>query len=68
MSDFAVRLSSGEDLGQLFADLHYGLLAELDEVARRLLVDLCSAMEVAMNNQIGRSNSPQPTTMMPPTQ
>lgn len=66
-SDFAARLSSGEDLDQLFTDLHYGLLAEVDEVINWLRVQLHSTMEVAMNNQIGRSNSPQPTSNVPPT-
>jgi hypothetical protein len=66
MWDLAQRLSAGESLEELTPDLHYGLLAEVDEFARELLARLQSTLEVDMSHESNRlSNSPEPATIHP---
>lgn len=48
VSDFESRVESGESLNSIFADLEYGFMAELEDVARRLLVCLSETMETTM--------------------
>lgn len=65
LSDFAARLLAGEPLSELMPDLHYGILAELEECLRLILAQLQSKMEVIMNNPIGNNNNSEPTTTCP---
>ncbi len=67
MSDAAARLSAGEAFADLMPDLHYGVMAEVEEFLVRLLHQLQSTVEADMNNPIGLNNSPQPTTIASPT-
>jgi hypothetical protein len=45
VSDLRRRIQSGENLDVIFADLDYGIMAELEEFARRLLVLLTETMK-----------------------
>lgn len=45
VSDFRSRLESGENLNSIFADLEYGVTAEIEVFARRLLLLLTETME-----------------------
>ena len=62
VSDLRLRLESGEEIQSILADLEYGVMAELDEFARRLLVLLTATLEETMDHTIynGLSASPQP--------
>ena len=62
VSDLRLRLESGEEIQSILADLEYGVMAELDEFARRLLVLLTATLEGTMDHTIynGLSTSPQP--------
>jgi len=64
MSDFATRISAGETFAELLPDLHYGVLAELEEFLSRILAQLLLTTEDAMNGQIGNNNSSEPTTIL----
>jgi len=62
VSDLRLRLDSDEEIQSILADLEYGVMAELDEFARRLLVLLTATPEETMDHTIynGLSASPQP--------
>ena len=63
VSDLRLRLESGEEIQSILADLEYGVMAELDEFARRLLVLLTATLGGGtMDHTIynGLSASPQP--------
>jgi hypothetical protein len=45
MSDAATRLSAGEPLADLMPDLHYGVMAEVEEFLSRLLDRLQSTID-----------------------
>jgi len=49
VSDLRRRRESGENFDSIITDLEYGVDAELEEFARRLLVLLTDAMEGTMN-------------------
>lgn len=66
LSDVAARLSAGETLAEMMPDLHYGVLAELEECLGILLAQLQQTIGGPMNNPIGNNNSPEPTIIMPP--
>ncbi len=68
MSDTVRRLSAGGTFAELMPDLHYGVLAELEECLSKLLNQLQETVEANMNNPIESSNSPEPTNVQPPTQ
>jgi len=65
MSDIAARLSAGETLAERMHDLHYGVMAELEEGLRVILAQIQSTQEINMNNQIGYNINPEPTTILP---
>lgn len=46
-------------------DLHYGVMAELEERLNMILTRLQHSMEECMNNPIGNNNSPEPTKFQP---
>ena len=62
VSDLRLRIESGEEIQSILADLEYGVMAELDEFARGLLVLLTATLEGTMDHTIynGLSASPQP--------
>jgi len=70
MHDTTTRLSAGETLAELMPDLHYGVLAELEECLSKLLDLLQSKVEEAMVGKIpiGRSDSPELTMFLPSTE
>jgi citrate lyase beta subunit len=45
VSDLRNRIESGENLDLIIADLEYGVMAELEEFERRLLIILTETME-----------------------
>ncbi len=62
VSNFRSRLESGENSDLIFADLEYGVLAELEEFARRLLVllsDTLGETNMVNANDNGLSTSSQ---------
>ncbi len=62
VSDFRSRLVSGENLDLLFADLEYGVDAEVEDFARRLLkllTDTAREITMADTNNNGLSTSSQ---------
>jgi hypothetical protein len=61
MLDFATRVSAGETLAELISDLHYGVMAELEECLRIILSQIQSRIEENVNNPIGNNNSSEPT-------
>lgn len=67
MSDLAQRLLAGESLEQLLPDLHYSLLAEVEEFAGELLARVQAVLEVEMSHieATRLSNSPEPATVSP---
>jgi hypothetical protein len=69
VSDTIARLSESESLSELLPDLHYGVIAEVEECLGKILTLLQSEIEETMNrkNPIGSSNSPQPTLFLPST-
>ena len=60
VSDLRRRIESGEEIQSIFADLGYGVEAEL-EFARRLLILLTNTLEETMiaTSHNGLSTSPQ---------
>ena len=67
MRDLAERFEDGEAADDLVEDLHYGLMAEVEEFVSELLARLQSACEGDMSytctNRL--SNSPEPATLRP---
>jgi hypothetical protein len=61
VSDLRRRIESGEEIQSIFADLGYGVEAELEEFARRLLILLTNTLEETMiaTSHNGLSTSPQ---------
>lgn len=63
VSDFRSRLASGESLDSILADLEYGVMAELEEFARKLLVLLTETpgeTTMVKTTDNGLSTSTQP--------
>lgn len=61
VSDLRRRIESGEEIQSILADLEYGVEAELEEFARRLLILLTNTLEETMiaTSHNGLSASPQ---------
>ena len=61
VSDLRHRIESGEEIQSIFADFEYGVEAELEEFARRLLILLTNTLEEPMiaTSHNGLSTSPQ---------
>lgn len=66
LSDFRSRMDSGENLSLIFADLEYGVMAELEEFARRLLILLTETLEGTnmLTNDNGLSTGTQQATIL----
>jgi len=61
VSNLRHRIESGEEIQSILADLEYGVEAELEEFARRLLTLLTNTLEETMTatSHNGLSMSPQ---------
>lgn len=60
VSDLRRRIESGEEIQSIRVDLEYGVEAELEEFARRLLILLTNTLEETMiASHNGLSTSPQ---------
>jgi len=62
VSDLRARLESGENLDSIVVDVEYGVEAELEEFARRLLILLINTIEgtyMSDTRNNGLSTSPQ---------
>lgn len=63
VSDFRRRLTSGENRDVIFADLEYGIEAELEDFERRLrvlLLNIGEETDMVETNDNGLSTSSQP--------
>lgn len=67
LKDLQDRLSAGDSLADLMHDMHYGVLAEVEECLDRLLGLIQLKMEKTMVNTItvGRNTSPEPPKSLP---
>jgi len=67
LSDIVVRFSAGETLAAMMSDLHYGILAELEECLDKVLNLVQLTVEETMDNsqQIIPDSSPEPMTSFP---
>lgn len=68
MADLVTRISSGENVDAILADLYYGLEAEISEFLDRLFENVLFTLEVTMSqtDTIRLNSSPEPTTLPPP--
>ncbi len=69
LADLDARLTRNDRVDTLLADLHYGILAELELLLNGLLEQVGNIVEDHMNgtrSSIGHNSSPEPLNSTPP--
>ena len=69
LSDIAERLSAGETFAEMMSDLHYAVLAEIEEYLDGVLSLIqVTFEEVSVNNsqEMRPNNNPEPMLLLPP--